>query len=261
MTAQIRHAAVIGGATGIGSGVCKALVARGYHVHLCDIDLPGARALAAELGGDRVTCYETDVTSQVSLTETERAIRTTAADLAYVFINAGAISLKRFLDTTDEDWQWLLGINFFGTVRAARTFLPGMLAQDVPSRLLVTSSVAALRTPPMEGQTMYMASKSAQLGLCNGLRTELEGTSVGLSVIFPGAVRSSLRAKSESRRPGAIRLEVPARVAGPGFIEPAEAGERIVAGAEAGRPFITTHPDEGPLVREAQDRVMTAFAD
>lgn len=253
-----KRAVVVGGATGIGSGIARALVARGYHVHLCDIDTDGAAALAAELGA-AVTCHRTDVTSNESIAATEQAIRSAAGTIDLVFANAGAISLKPFVETTDEDWQWLMGINFFGTVKTLRAFLPGLLGQGAPARIVVTSSVAALRDLPLPGQAMYAASKAAQLGTCIALQTELEGTNVALSAIFPGPVRSQLRAKSEAHRAGAIQLEVPAGAHFTGYIDPPAAGERILNMVEAGRRFISTHPAEGPYVRATQDAIFTAF--
>jgi short-subunit dehydrogenase len=112
----------------------------------------------------------------------------------------------------------------------------------------------------MVGQTMYMASKAAQLGFCNALRTELADGPVGLSVVFPGPVASQIKQKSEQIRPGSIELEVPKVVFGAGPMPPEEAGERIVRGVEQEQPYITTHPGDGPLVREAQDAIMLAFA-
>ena len=255
-----QSAVVIGGATGIGSGICRALAARGARVHLCDIDPEGAEKLAADVGEGRIAVHPCDVTRVESLIAAEAAIRADGP-VSLVFVNAGAIALKPILESTPADWQWLFEINLFGTVKAIQAFLPGLLAQEVRSRLVVTSSVAALRTPPMSGQTMYMASKTAQLGLCNGLRTELEGTKVDLSVIFPGAVRSAIRAKSETRRPGTIQITPPANVSSTGYIEPEVAGERIIQEVIAGQPFITTHPGEGQLVRAMQDRIMRAFED
>jgi NADP-dependent 3-hydroxy acid dehydrogenase YdfG len=62
--------------------------------------------------------------------------------------------VKAFLETTDDDWQWLMGINFLGTVKSLRAFLPGLVAQG-SGRVVVTSSVAALRELPMPAQSMY----------------------------------------------------------------------------------------------------------
>jgi short-subunit dehydrogenase len=105
-----------------------------------------------------------------------------------------------------------------------------------------------------------MASKSAQIGFCNGLRVELEGTNVGLSVIVPGPVQSKLRDKSEISRPGAVKIDISAGLStGPAFISPEDAAERIMEGVALGRPYIATHPGDKPLVRAMQDLVLQAF--
>jgi hypothetical protein len=56
-----------------------------------------------------------------------------------------------------------------------------------------------------------------------------------------------------------VQAAGPAAVAGPGYIEPEAAGERIMAMIEAGRTYISTHPGEGLLVRDRHDSVRTAF--
>jgi NAD(P)-dependent dehydrogenase (short-subunit alcohol dehydrogenase family) len=255
-------AVVVGGATGIGAGVCRALSAKGAAVQVCDRDYAGAQALADELErlGGTAAAYAIDVVDEESIAAAEAAIRSRHGRVDLLFANAGVISLKPFEQTTADDWRWILDINVIGCVSCVRAFLPAMRAQHSASRVVVTSSVAALRTPEMTGQTMYMASKAAQLGFCNALRTELAGTNVGLSVIFPGPVASQLRQKSEASRPGAIQLEVPKAVlGGGGSMPPEEAGERIVAAVVKEQAYITTHPGDGPLVRQAQDAVMAAF--
>ena len=139
-----QSAVVIGGATGIGSGICRAVAARGARVHLCDIDLEGAEKLAADVGEGRIAVHPADVTRVETLIAAEAAIRADGP-ISLVFVNAGAIALKPILESTPADWQWLFEINLFGTVKAIQAFLPGLLTQEVRSRLVVNSSVAALR--------------------------------------------------------------------------------------------------------------------
>jgi NAD(P)-dependent dehydrogenase (short-subunit alcohol dehydrogenase family) len=255
------NAVVIGGASGIGEGICRALARAGATVDVCDRDTDGAQAVATALrkSGLASTSHSLDVTDENSIKETEVRIRAARGRIDLLFANAGVIALKPFLEAEVKDFQWVMDINFFGCVRSVRAFLPGMLGQDSRSRILITSSVAALRTPEMIGQTMYMASKAAQLGFSNALRRELAGTKVDLSVIFPGPVATQLMQKSERDRPGSIRLEVPQAVLGAGPMGPEEAGERIVAAVAQDKPFIATHAGERNLIRAAQDHILAAF--
>lgn len=255
-----KRAVVVGGATGIGSGICQSLLARGVEVHLCDRDEDGAIQLAASFERGSIKTHRCDVTQPDSLAAAEAAIRV-EGNIDLVFANAGVIALKTLVETTPEDWRWLFGVNVFGTVNTLRAFVPGMLSQASRSRIAVTSSIVSITLPPMAGQTVYAASKAAQLGVCEALRAELVGTSVDLSVIFPAAVRSAIRAKSESERPGSMQVAVPPSVAGSGYIEAGAAGERIVRGIEQDRDFIVTHPEEAAQVEARHQRIMRAFAD
>ena len=259
MNADGNLAVVVGGATGIGSGICRAAVNRGYRVALGDIDEANSSRLVEELGSTNVFYHPVDVTDMPSLAEMEARVRLGTSQIDLLFVNAGIISLKRFLSATDEDWDWVYAVNLFGTVKTLRAFLPNMLAQSSRSRICVTSSLAALRTPPMEGQTMYMSSKAAQLALVSGLRNELEGSNVDLSIIIPSAVESALLSKSESKRAGAMdgTIRMSDSFAHP--MSPSMAGENIMAGVQQGRQFIFTHPGQGAEVRAFQQELMKRY--
>lgn len=260
MELQGRNAVVVGGATGIGAGVCRALVARGAKVHICDRDADGAAALVASLPEGAVKAYHCDVTDPATLAAAEKAIRADG-DIAVVFVNAGVVALKPLLKSTREDWNWLLGVNLFGTINTFQAFLPGLLAQGARSRIVVTSSITAVQMPRERGMSLYVASKTAQLGLCNSMRTELAGTTVDVSVVMPGGVRTSIVTKSQSEREG--MFEVERREDGEDrasrSIEPELAGERIVQGVEQDQTYITTHPNEREEVRELLDEILDAF--
>ena len=133
--AESKRAVVVGGATGIGSGICRVLAARGYRVDLCDIDEEGAHALTTELSEADIAFHRVDVTDSATIMAAERAIRADGQPCDLLFANAGAITLKPFIDATDDDWSWLFSINFFGCVKTIRSFLPGLLTQQSPSRI------------------------------------------------------------------------------------------------------------------------------
>ncbi|MET0338144.1 MAG: SDR family oxidoreductase [Caulobacter sp.] len=254
-----QRAVIVGGATGIGAAVCRALVARGASVHVCDLDAEAAARLQAEFPKGVVTTYRCDVTKPETLSAAAAAIRK-VGDVQLLFVNAGVASVKPFLQTTPADWQWLLGINLFGTVNTIQAFLPGLLAQEGRARIVVTSSVTAIRFTPTPEVSMYIASKSAQLGLCLALQLELEQTNVDLSVIFPAGVRTSIAEHSEGSRAGAFQPTSGSGGRGEA-IDAEVAGERIVKAVEQGRTFISTHPEEADAVRELRDALVGAFTE
>lgn len=251
-------AVVVGAATGIGAGIAQVLAQRGARVELGDVDLAGAQALARDitLAGGQSQASRIDVTQADGLAAFAQGVRERAGRVDYLFANAGAIVLKPFVETTAADWSWLFGINLFGCVNTVSAFLPGMIAQGGPSRVIVTASINVLRTPAMAGQTIYMATKAAQAAFCRGLENDLRDTEVAVSTIYPGSVATQIKEKSAQSRPEAIRIAVPAGAHGAATLTPLQAGERIVDQVALGFRHIFTHPGERGPIAEAQAQVI-----
>jgi len=94
----------------------------------------------------------------------------------------------------------------------------------------------------------------------NGLCSCRAGLGLPVSLDAPRQCkRKRSRHGAGALSPGVVQVAIPAAVAGPGYIEPEAAGERIIAMIAAGRTYISTHPGEGLLVRDTQDSVRTAF--
>jgi NAD(P)-dependent dehydrogenase (short-subunit alcohol dehydrogenase family) len=256
-----KTAVVVGAATGIGAGIVRAFAERGASVELGDIDVEGANALARELAqsGAEARATQVDVTDLAGLIAFEADIRTHAGRVDYLFANAGAICLKPFLESTQEDWEWLFGINLFGCVNTIRAFLPGLLRQESPSRIIVTSSINTLRTPPMGGQTIYMATKAAQVGLCKGLERELQGTNVSLSILYPGSVATRIKEKSAANRTGSVEMVVPDSVHRSTPLTPEAVGVLIVDQVAHGYAHIITHPGERDRIVAAQAAILESL--
>jgi short-subunit dehydrogenase len=156
--------------------------------------------------------------------------------------NAGVALGGTFEVVTEEDFEWLFAINFWGVVRMTRAFLP-MLKKSDDARLVNLSSIFGLISPP--GQTAYSASKFAVRGFSNSLRHELEGSHVGVTVVHPGGVATSIA--DNARVPKDMSPEEIARrkvQAKKGLrMPPAEAGEIIVKGIERRSPRVLVGND------------------
>jgi len=156
--------------------------------------------------------------------------------------NAGVALGGRFEQTTDDDFEWLFGVNFRGTVRTTRAFLP-LLRRAPEARLVNVSSLYGLIAPP--GHTAYAASKFAVRGFSEALRKELEGSTVGVTVVHPGGVATPI---VEHARVGATvapdELERHRRLYRKLLrMPPARAGEAIVRGIERRRPRLVVGID------------------
>jgi len=251
------NAVVVGGATGIGAGLCRALAQDGYGCDIVDFDVEHAEALGAELGA---AIWPADITRRAVMQATADAIVARRGTIDLLFANAGAIVLKPFLDASEEDWRWLTEVNIAGTVNTIHAFLPYLLAQPCASRIVITCSVSVLRTAGIAGQSLYVATKAAQLGLFTALERELHGTNVSPAIVFPGPVRTELRAKSARAHAGAIDGGcLPPGAMPAGMIDGAVAGRRILDAVLARQRFIATHKEERDAVAARLGAIVAAF--
>jgi len=109
---------------------------------------------------------------------------------------AGIIhQFKKVNDLSYEDFHRIFNVNFFGTVQMVKEFLPHLLKRPEAQILNISSMGSYV---PVPGQTIYGASKAAIKLFTEGLRMELLGTNVGVSLVFPGAVATNISVNSKA---------------------------------------------------------------
>ncbi len=121
--------------------------------------------------------------------------------------NAGIAHYLPFAEMPLETIEELTRVNWLGTAYSVRAALPGMLARR-RGHIAIVSSGAGLRSFP--GAAVYGATKAAQRGFGEALRHELKGTGVGLTMVYPGQIRSTLHDHEKERLPQLV----PARALG-----------------------------------------------
>jgi short-subunit dehydrogenase len=145
--------------------------------------------------------------------------------------NAGVALGGAFTDVSAADFDWLLEINLLAPIRLTRAFLPGLRARPA-AHIANLSSIFGIVAPPR--QVAYCTSKFGLRGFSEALRHELSGTTVGVTVVHPGGVRTSI-ARNARISGGANDVEARlARVEAKLTLPPARAGE-IIAAAIAAR--------------------------
>jgi short-subunit dehydrogenase len=184
-------ALITGAASGIGAGLAQELAQRGVHLALCDLRVEGLEAVAqkARDQGVRVSVHVADVADRAAIEQLPHAVAAAHGALHILVNNAGVALMGTFEQTSVDDFEWLLGINLFGTVRLTKACLPLLRAQP-RARIVNLSSVFGLIAPP--GQSAYCASKFAVRGFSESLRHELAGSGVGVTVVHPGGVRTRI---------------------------------------------------------------------
>lgn len=175
---------VTGGTRGIGAAIADAFASRGCQV--------GRVARSGELAAD---VADAD------------SIASAVARFGHVDVlvaNAGIAHYMPFREMPPATVEELTRVNWLGTVHTVRAALPGMLGRG-RGHIVIVSSGAGIRSFP--GAAVYGATKAAQRGFGEALRHELAGTGVGLTIVYPGQIKSALHDHERERMPAWYRLE------------------------------------------------------
>ena len=239
-----RVAVVTGAGGGIGRATACALARRGCHLALADIDEAAATetARAARALGVRASSHRLDVADRTAVRLLPAEVLDTHGRVDLLVNNAGVALGGSFDQVAEEDFDWLMEINFGGVVRMTRAFLPHLHQSD-DARIVNLSSIFGIVAPP--GQSAYSASKFAVRGFSHALRHELEGSTVAVSVVHPGGVATAIATKARAPR-DAPRQEIErGRAAAQRLLRmpPERAGELIVRGIERRRARILVGGD------------------
>ncbi|HEX8483628.1 MAG TPA: SDR family NAD(P)-dependent oxidoreductase [Allosphingosinicella sp.] len=246
MRVEGRTAVITGAASGIGRGTALALARRGCNLALADLDEDGLAETAALAGehGVKISRHRLDVASREAVAAFPEIVLASHGRADLLFNNAGVAIGGTFDQVAEEDFDWLMEINFFGVVRMTRAFLP-LLRTSGQARIVNVSSIFGIIAPP--GQTAYSASKFAVRAFSESLRRELEaeGAKIGVTVVHPGGVATAIARNARPPR-GINDMDLDAQKKNfEKFLRmpPLKAGEIIVAGVEKDRPRVLVGND------------------
>ncbi len=228
-----RTAVVTGAASGIGRAIAGSLAQRGCHLALADIDDDGLAREAERLAatGVRVTRHHLDVADRIAVAAFPAQVAAGHPGVDILVNNAGVALGGTFEQVAEDDFEWLFGINFFGVVRMTRAFLPLLHSSD-DARIVNISSIFGIIAPP--GNTAYAASKYAVRGFSESLRHELRKTRIGVTVVHPGGITTSIVENARMPKTSSPDEVAKNRKVFQAFLKmpPETAGEIIVRGVE-----------------------------
>ncbi|MCU1380177.1 MAG: putative dehydrogenase [Acidimicrobiales bacterium] len=197
-------AVVTGGAGGIGLAMGQRFGQEGMKVVLADSDAETLEQSAAQLEdeGFDVIGVPTDVRDYVQVEALRnRAIETFGA-VHVVCNNAGigAGAEGALWEHELIDWKWALDVNLWGIIHGINAFVPGMVAQGEGHVVNTSSNNGGIA--PLPGSPQYAVTKAGVVTLTECLYSQLQGTGVGASVLFPGPHMMRTRLfESWQRRP------------------------------------------------------------
>ncbi|HMB91230.1 MAG TPA: SDR family oxidoreductase [Rhodothermales bacterium] len=182
-------AVVTGASRGIGKGIALALAAEGCHIATCARGEEALREAAAEISNHGVDVF----TLPLDITEPDapqRLVDKAAKQLGRVDIlinNVGGNRRKPFVETTDEDWDTILDLNFKSHVRASRAAIPHMREVGGGAILFISSIFGREAGGP--GLSIYNTTKSALISVAKIMALELAGEGIRVNSLAPGSIR------------------------------------------------------------------------
>ena len=232
-------AVVTGAGSGIGRALAKQLSAAGCGLALADIDEKALVETAGMLPGKgaTVSTHVLDVADEAGVSAFAEDVKSRHGRVTLLINNAGVALHGTFEELALDDLRWLMGINFWGTVYGVTYFLP-MLKRQPRAHIVNLSSVFGIVAPV--GQTAYAASKFAVRGFTEALRHELEGSTVFVSCVHPGGIRTPIaeRGRLGAHAPKTRKNESVSRLAQLAKTSPEDAAARILRGVERREPRI-----------------------
>jgi NAD(P)-dependent dehydrogenase (short-subunit alcohol dehydrogenase family) len=198
---------VTGAGSGIGRASAIAFGSRGADLVICDVNEEGLKQTEESLLalGRNVLSRRVDVANPEEMAAFAGEVHGQVRALDILVNNAGVGLAAAFLETSLDDWDWLLRINLRGVIHGCHFFVPPMVSRGTGGHVVNVASLSAFI--PSETLSAYTTSKYAVLGLSEALRNELQRHRIGVTAVCPGMINTALTATSRMRGAASARGE------------------------------------------------------
>ena len=260
---------ITGGGSGVGFGQAAVFAGAGCKVAIADVrqDHLDEAVARLEASGCEALPVTLDVTDREAYRRAADEVETALGPVQLLFNTAGVSQFGPLQDATADDWEWQLDVNLGGVINGIQTFLPRMLERGDDCHIVNTASMSAFVALPRTG--IYCTTKMAIRGLTECLSMDLEGSSVRVSLLCPGAVNSNIHESVLTR---------PKRLAQTGYygsdpgvfarlkkiievgMEPETLAKYVLEGVEEDALYILPYPEFRETLEDIHARVMNALA-
>lgn len=183
---------VTGGGNGIGQQIVLTLLRKGARVAAVDINVDALQETQTQAGAlaSQLTLHQTDIADRDAVAQLAAEVVRQHSCVDVIINNAGVIHPFKPVHALDVGViDKVIKVNLFGVINMTKAFLPLLLERPV-AHIVNISSMGGLFAFPK--QTLYGATKAAVKLLSEGLYSELRKTKVGVTVVFPGAVKTNI---------------------------------------------------------------------
>jgi 2-hydroxycyclohexanecarboxyl-CoA dehydrogenase len=231
---ETRLALVTGAGGGIGRAIVRHLSAAGYAVAACDLKQDAAAGAIEGLDGP-AGAYAMDVSDSASVAAAIAEIRRELGPIHVLVNNAGIDKIEPFVESTEETWRAVVGVNYLGTVIVTRAVLDAMIEARYGRIIHISSDAGRVGS---SGEVVYSGTKGAVISFGKALAREVAKHGITVNTVCPGPTDTPLLKqvadRSQSLYDAMARAVPMKRIATPDDIAPA-----VVFFAGEGAGYIT----------------------
>ena len=226
---------ITGASRGIGRACALAFAKAGYrvaiHYHQSATQAESLVQQLRELGCD-AACFRADIGDSAQVQALVQAATDFLGHIDVLVCSAGIALQKLFTDTTDADWQRVIGTDLSGVFYACRAVLPGMIFRG-SGRIITVSSVWGVQGASCE--VAYSAAKAGVIGLTKALAKEVGPSGITVNCVAPGVIDTDMCACFDEDTKTALAEETPLGRLG----SPTDVAESILFLSSPAAGFIT----------------------
>ncbi|AWL03169.1 SDR family oxidoreductase [Massilia oculi] len=268
-------AVITGAASGMGREFANLAASLGMKLVLADVQPRALEKAADDLAKQtEVLAMVCDVRKGEHVQELADSAMARFGAVHLVFNNAGVGAGGLVWENSEEDWEWVLGVNLWGVIHGVRVFTRAMLecaAQDPGYRgwIVNTASMAGLLNSPALG--IYNVSKHAVVSLTETLYHDLKlvDAPIGASVLCPYFIPTAI-AQSHRHRPDELRTDeimtasqmaaqaLTEKAVGSGKVSAADVARLTFDAIRQERFYVFSHPQALGAVAERMDALVHA---